>query len=179
MTASGKLGNAFVFTSWKGIAAVRSWVMPVNRMSGKQGDNRLIVGGIGRAVSKVGKNSVYYGKLVTLNKIPNGQSKQSALVKAIKTLNMVNATAFEAVYTAFNAHTAKTDFIAKAVALGLTDFTVSYKLTQHTFSAGMMLYLLAKYGVDMAFGSAPYTTALASWTTTQINLLATDLAAVA
>lgn len=176
MEASGSIGGALTYANWKGQAYVRGLVIPVNRMSEDQGDNRMIVGGIGRAVSKVNVDSDYHLQMITLNKIPSGQSKQSALVKAIKTLYCADATAFEAIYTAFEAHAQKAAFTASAAEIGLADFNIEYKGTAHSFSKGMMLYLIAKYGCDMDFTGEPYATAIGSWDATETAALVADLA---
>ena len=175
ITASGKLADSIVFGAWKGISYCRSWVIPVNKMSEAQGDNRQIVGGIGRAAGAVNPLSLYHLAMITANLIPNGQTKQSALVKQLKAIYMGNATAFEAVRTAFEAHTAKADFTSTAALCGLSDLNIAYKGTTNTFSKGMMLYLLAKFGIDQGFSGTPYSVTLASWAATQITLLKTKL----
>jgi hypothetical protein len=177
LEASGQVGGSIVFSKWKGQAYVRALVTPLNKMSADQGDNRMILGGIGRAVAEVKAGSDYDVMLRTIVTIPAGQSKQSYLVQRIKALYMVDATAFEAQYTAFEAHTGKTAFTADAIVLGLTDLNIDYKGTTHFFSKGMMLYLIAKYAINESFTGAPYSTALASWTATQTALLVTALAA--
>lgn len=176
-TASGKIGDAIVFFGWKGINVVRGFVIPANPMSNDQGDQRLILGGVGRACGAVKKKSDYEGQLNTLGLIPAGQTKQSYLVKKIIDLYMANATAFEAIYTEFNAHSAKTDFTSSAAGIGLADLDISYKGTAHSFSKGMQLYVLAKVAIALAFTGSPYTTALASWTSTEITAMVADLAA--
>lgn len=176
VSASGKLADSLVFGSWKGVPYCRSFVIPVNRESGDQGDNRLIVGGIGRAAKAVKPGSDYHVQMQTLNLIPNGQTKQSALVKQVKELYMADATAFEAIYTAFEAHAAKADINSAAAGIGLADFDVAYKGTTHSFSKGMMLYLIARYGIDNDFTGDPYTTAIASWDAADFTTLVGDLA---
>jgi hypothetical protein len=175
ITASGKLADSIVFGTWKGIAYCRSWVVPVNKMSEDQGDNRMIVGGIGRAAAAVNPLSLYHLDMIAASLIPNGQTKQSALVKQLKAMYMGTATLFEAVRTAFEAHSAKADFTSTAALCGLSDFNVTYKGTTNLFSKGMMLYLLAKYGIDQGFTGTPYSVALGTWAATQITLLKTKL----
>jgi len=177
LTASGKLSDAIVYTVWKGIAAVRSWTIPLNKKSEDQGDNRMIVGGLGRAAKVVNVDSDFHEFMKDGDLIDSKQSKQSALVKQLKDLYMDDATAFEAIYTAFNAHGAKTDFTDAATGLALADLDVDYKGTAHAFSKGMMLYVLARYGIDNSFAGSPYDTAIGSWTDTEIDELVADLAA--
>ena len=175
-SASGKLGP-LVFGAWKGRNVVRSLVIPANPQTVDQGDQRLVMGGVGRAVGKIGRLSPFHNMLVSLGLIPTGQTKQSAVVKAIIDLYMPTAVAFEAMRTEFEAHSGKADFITSAGNLMLADFDVSYKGTTNAFSKGLMVYMLAKYAIDADFTGAPYTTALASWTATQTALLETALAA--
>lgn len=176
-TASGKIGDAIVFFGWKGINVVRGFVIPANPQSNDQGDQRLILGGVGRACGAVKKTSDYAEQLTTLGLIPSGQTKQSYLVKKIIDTYMAKATNFEEIYTEFEAHSAKTDFTSSAGGIALADLDIAYKGTAHSFSKGMQLYVLAKIAIALGFTGAPYTTALASWTGTEIASLVADLAA--
>lgn len=175
MGASGKIANAMVFFPWKGVNVVRQWLKPSNPMSAGQGDARLILGGTGKAVAKIGKDKDYHDQLKTLGVITGGQTKQSFCVKKIIDTFMSDATAFEAMYTEYNAHTAKAGFDAAAVDLGLTTFDISYKATAHAYIAGLMVYMLAKLAFNLGFTGAPYSTALASWTATEIDAMVVDL----
>lgn len=175
--ARGKIASAMVFSGWKGIKTVRQWMKPVNVKSGEQGDNRLIVGGLGRAASMIGKDGDYHNQMKDLFLIPAAQSKQSAFVQYLRKYVMVDKTAFEAERTAYEAHTAKSSFASSATTLGLTDLSITYATTEYAFSAGLMLYEIARYAIANAFTGAPYTTALASWTNTEIAALVADLAA--
>jgi len=182
MGASGKLGKAMVFFAWKGVAVVRKWLKPSNPMSADQGDVRLVLGGLGQSTRCVEATSLYRedAKLVC----PAGQTWVSAFVKYILANYMADATAYEAEYTEFQAHANKAAFIASAADLNLADFDVSYKGTDHAFSAGMQLYMLAKYGiakmnaVEGAFDRSPFDTPLADWTATETGELETDVTAV-
>lgn len=174
--ARGKLGNALVFIGWKGRKTVRQWLKPKNPMSADQGDVRLILGGTGRAGHAIAKTSDYAAMLETLSLIPPDQSKQSYIVKSIINSIMSDATAFEAEYTAYDAHTAQSDFDDAAVTLGLLSFDVAYKGTAHSYPGGLMVYVLADIAIRLGFTGAPYTTALGSWTSTQIDLLVAALA---
>lgn len=180
MSASGKLGNSVVHFPWKGLSVVREWLKPSNPQTGSQGDVRLVLGGIGRSSRAVDPASAYGtdAKLVA----PSGQTWVSAIVKYIVDNYMSDATAYEAEYTAYAAHAAKTTFDSQAATLGLTTFDISYKDTSHSFVGGLQLYELAKYGiakrdtVSGAFDRSPFDTALASWTATEVNELAADVA---
>jgi len=176
--ASGKFGSALVFFPWKGINVVRQLIKPANPKTGSQGDQRLILGGTGRACSVVDPTSDFKGQLDTLGLIPAGQTKQSYLVKKIIDTYMYSAVAFEAMVTEFDGHTAKADFTSNAGNLALADFDITYKSTTSPYSKGLMLYILAKLAIAVGFTGSPYTTPLASWTGTEITAFIADLAAV-
>jgi len=177
ISASGKMADAMVFFSWKGINSVRQWVVPSNPKSTDQGDVRLVLGGVGRACSAVKKDSDYSDQLVALDIIPANQTRQSYLVKKIIDSYMSNATNFENLVTEFSGHTASADFTSAAGSLALADFNVEYKGTASAFSKGLMVYVLAKLAIALGFTGVPYTTALASWTSTEITAFLADLAA--
>lgn len=179
LTASGKLANAMVHFSWKGINCVRSWVMPKNAKTEDQGDIRLILGGLGRSTRVIGIDSPYHVDAVKI--AGPKQTFVSAFVKYIMDNVMKDKTAFEAELLEYTSHTAKSDFDDVADDLGLADFDVSYKGATGVFAGGLMVYELAKYAISRrgasagAFDRDPYTTALASWTDTELGLMVTDL----
>lgn len=177
ISASGKLANAMVFFGWKGLNVVRQWVKPANPQSEDQGDMRLLLGGVGRAASAVKKTSDYEGQLISKELIPAGQTKQSYLVKKILDTFLYSAAQYEIVATAYGSHSAKAGFDSAAETLGLSPFDVEYKGTDTAFAGGMMVYLLAKLGTTLEFAGAPYTTALDSWTSTEITAMLADLSA--
>jgi hypothetical protein len=94
---------------------------------------------------------------------------------------MTDATAFEAEVSEFSGHTAKTAFESAAAELGLTDFDIDYKNTTSVFSAGLQLYELAKYAIDVRktnpdlFNKTPYTKDIAEWTSQDVTTLKSDL----
>lgn len=173
--ASGKVADAMVFFNWKGVNVVRQWLKPSNPKSADQGDVRLILGGTGRGVSAIKKGSVYEEQLLALNIMPSGQTRQSFLVKKIIDVLIPNIGKFETEVTAYEAHTAKADFASAATTLGLADFEVSYAGTTKKYTGGLMLYLLAKMGITLAFTVSPFTTELASWTSTEVTSFVTTL----
>jgi len=71
-TASGKLADTIVYFGWKGIACVRQFVIPANPQSAAQGDQRIILGGTGRAVGKVDVGSEFAQQLIDLALVPSG-----------------------------------------------------------------------------------------------------------
>jgi len=179
MSASGKIANAMVFFPWKSLAVVRQWLKPTNPQTESQGDTRLILGGLGRATKPVADGSTYQTNALACAVAPD--TWVSALVKYIAKNYMYDSTSFEAEYSEYAAHTAKAEFDTKAAALGLTDFDISYKGTTHKFVAGLQLYETAKYGCQMyatdntKFNVAPYTTALASWNSSNVDAHAANM----
>jgi len=177
MGASGKIANAMVFFPWKGVNVVRQWLKPANPMSDGQGDARLILGGTGKAASAIHTDEGYHDELKTLNVIPGGQTKQSYVVKKIidTFLYGPGTTAYEDECTAYEAHVAKADFASAGATLGLATFDVAYKGTSSEYKAGFMVYMLARLAIQLGFAGTPYQTALASWTSTQIDAMVIDL----
>jgi hypothetical protein len=177
--ARGKIANALVFIGWKGIKDVRAWLKPANPKTGAQGDVRLILGGLGRACKPADttKYYVYNAGLVT----PSNQSWISRFVQYIRTTYMIDADAFEDQVSEYEEHSAKSAFDSNAAALGLTDFDINYKNTESPFYAGLMLYMLAKYGIDAhkvnpdAFDKTPYTKDISQWTAEDVAILKEDL----
>lgn len=177
MTASGKIADAMVFFSWKGTSVVRQWLIPKNKMSADQGDQRLIMGATGRACGAVKPTSAFEASLYAAVNVPNDQTRQSYLVKKIIQTFLPTIASLGTLYDEFAAHTALADFQAAGVTLGLSDFDVPYKGYTHAFSGGEQVYLLAKISTFLGFAGVPYTVAIADWTTVQIDLLIAALAA--
>ncbi len=183
MDARNQIGKALVFIGWKGLKTVRMWLKPAQPKTGKQGDVRLILGGLGRAAkpADVTKYYVYNAKQAA----PAQQSWISRFVQYIRTTYMTDATAFEAEVDEYEGHAAKSAFDEAAAALGLTDFDVPYKSTTSSFAAGLMLYELAKYAIDVhkqfpeLFDKTPYTKDIAEWTATDVTTLKNDLTTTA
>ena len=178
--ARGKLGQAIVYSFWKGTNVVREYLKPANPQSGDQGDRRTILGGMGRSPKYVQAEKAYYNfsKAVT----PSGQSWISQYVKFIIDKYMKTVTLYEVETAELAAHTAVTDWYAEALALGLTDFSLGYA-NLSGFGHGLMLYELAKYGCDQylldntKFNAQPYQTALADWDLAKIQLMVADFTA--
>jgi hypothetical protein len=179
MDARNKLGDALVYLGWKGIKTVRMWLKPAQPKTPKQGDVRLILGGLGRATKAADptKYYVYEAKKIT----PVQQSWVSYFIKYIRENVLIDATSFIDQYNNYNAHTAREDFENAASDLGLTTFTVNYKEIPEDFPGGFMVYLLALYGIEAhkidnnAFNKTPYTKAIGSWNATDITTLKQDL----
>jgi len=176
LTASGTIAKAMVHFQHKGQAVVRQWLIPKNAMSPDQGVQRTILGGAGRACGAVKVTSTYNGQLATLGLVKGIQTKQSYLVKEMISRFLNSASEFNASYAEYNAHTAKAAFVSNAATIGLYDFSISYSGLTNIFTAGMQLYLLAKLGIALQFTGVPYSTALASWSGTQVTALVSALA---
>ena len=177
--ARGKIADAMVHFPWKGLNVVRGWVKPANKESEPQGDVRLMIGGLGRSMSDVEKDSGYQADLLDLAE--GVETWNSAYVKFVMLNIFTDATAYEAEHTLYANHTSKTVFDAQATADGLLDFDVAYKGTAHKFEGGFQYYILGRAAIAIKalhptlFNRAPYTTALASWINTQVNALRDDL----
>jgi len=179
MTASGKIADTIVFFSWKGISTVRQWLVPANPQSDDQGDIRLILGGLGRAVGKVGVDNAYHDKLKALDVIPAQQTKQSYLVQYIKNTFIAGKGAtmtgnYNSVLAELTGHSAYTAFKAGADTLNLTDFDIAYA-TIDPFEKALGVYLLAKAAIALGFTGSPYTKTLADWTGAQVDKLVNHL----
>lgn len=178
-SASGKLANAMVFFSWKGIAVVRQWLKPANPQVPAQGDVRIMLGGTGRAVGEIAPNtgSTVVGKfaqqLIDLGLIPSGQTKQSYLVKYILQNYITGSTSYALQLSAITNHAAYTAWQAAAVTLEITDFDLAYAAIA-PYDKALGLYLIAKAAIAIGLTGTPYSVALATWTATQINGLIND-----
>lgn len=181
LDARGKLGSALVFIGWKGIKTVRQWLKPANPQSADQGDVRIVLGGLGRGVGKVGVDSEIHAQLKTLELIPDQQSKQSYLVQYIRDNYLASTGAtFTAAYVAMLAeltgHTRYSVFLSAADDLAITAFDLTYaSITE--FNKALGIYLIAKACVALNFTGSPYTIALASWSTNNIAEFTADFAA--
>ena len=96
-------------------------------------------------------------------------------------LNVVNnGTAWDALVTEYEAHTATAAFDSEAAALNLQAFDVVYKGAADDAQPGAILYCAAKFATawellgTKGFQRTPYTTALASWTVTEIQAMVAE-----
>ena len=179
MGASGKLGNAIVFFPWKGLNVVREWLIPTNKKSTGQGDQRIMFGGTGRSVGEIYPNpghtavGAFAQQLIDLALIPGGQTKQSFLVKYILDHYLTNATTYAAMLAECTTHAEYDVFGTTADTLGIVEFDLDYA-TIAPYDKALGLYLIAKAACALAFTGTPYTTPLASWVTTDIEGMAAD-----
>lgn len=173
-SASGKIADAMVHFTWKGISVVRQWLKPANPMSAGQGNRRIMLGGLGRAVGEVRPSSTIHAKLITLGLIPSGQTKQSYLVKYIADHYITNGTSYVAELALCTGHTSYAAFGASADTLGIVAFDLDYA-DKAPFDKALGLYLLAKAGIALGFTGAPWTTALTAWVTASVTAMVAQM----
>lgn len=182
MTASGKLADAMVFFSWKGIAVVRQWLIPKNKKSVDQGDVRVILGGLGRCTKPVVKDSSYHRDATFL--AVGGTTWVSQLVKFVREKYMADGAKFDIEWGVFDTLANDELWESNAVAIGLAAFDLPYKGMTNTFVAGMQLYELAKYAVNQhgldpdLFTAAIYEKALGTWEAADFTAFKADIQTV-
>jgi len=176
MTASGKIGDAIVFGMLKGQAVVRSFVIPANPMSADQGDQRIVVGGTGRACGKVAVTSNFNTKLSAKGVVTGVQTKQSYLVKYILAHYLDTMTKYSAELAAVTAYSGITSWNAGADTLGITAFDLDYA-TVGQYSKALGLTLLYKTQQALAFTGSAYTPTLATMTATKVHAFISKLKA--
>lgn len=181
LEASGKIADAIVFFPWKGRHVVREWLKPTNPQSADQGDQRLICGALGRSCSVVHTTSAFAVDVRLY--MAEGNTWVAEIVKYMID-NVVNdGTAWDALVTEYEAHTAKTDFDDEAAGLNLHELDIAYKGCSDLAAPGAILYLLAKCSTNWellgtkGFQRTPYTTALASWVLATIQAMVAEFAA--
>jgi len=179
MSARGKIADAMVFFPWKGVNAVREWLIPVNKMSADQGNQRTMLAGVGRAVGKIYPNpghttvGAFAQQLIDLGLITGNQTKQSYLVKYILDHYLDTTANYSTYLTAWFQHTNKGAFSDCATALGISDFSLAYDSIA-TFDKAFGLYLIAKFATTIPLTGTPYSLALASWTTASVSSMICD-----
>lgn len=178
LEARGKIADAVVYFPWKGLHVVRQWLIPANPQSATQGSQRLITGALGRATSVVGTANAFAAEIRTY--MDAGLTWPSAIAKYM-VLNIVNdGTAWDALVTEYEAHTASAAFDTEAAALNIQQLDVAYKGCADLAAPGAILYLLAKFSTSWellgtkGFQRAPYTTALASWVEATIQAMVAE-----
>lgn len=176
ISASGKIANSLVFFGWKGVNVVRSWVVPANPQSADQGDQRIMIGGSGRAVGKIQPEKAFAQQLIDLGLIPSGQTKQSYLVKYILDTYLTDATAYAAQLAACTAHTVYGAFTAAADTLTIIEFDLAYAAIA-PYNKALGLYLIAKSAIALGFTGTPYTTNITAWVTADVNGMINDFTA--
>lgn len=177
VSASGKIADAMVYFGWKGINVVRGFVIPSNPQSANQGDQRIVLGGTGRAVGEIKPTFAFAQQLIDLGLIPGGQTKQSYLVKYIIDHYIYDTTTYNAELAALTAHTRYAAFQAGADTLGIVEFDLTYA-NRVAYDKALGLYLIAKAAIALGFTGTPYTTNITAWVTADINGMINDFTAL-
>ena len=176
MSASGALGKALVYFPWKGYAVVREWLKPANPQSATQGDQRIMMGGSGRATGKIQPNSEFAQQLIDLELIPSGQTKQSFIVQYILNNYLTNTTTYAAQLALITGHTSYTTWGTAATDLTITEFDLDYAAVA-PYDKALGLYLIAKAAIALGFTGSPYSVGISTWTAAQITELLDDFTA--
>lgn len=166
--ASGQFAKAMVFAGWKGVQYVRKYVIPTNKMSEGQGDQRIIMGGVGRAVGKVSVAGSFNTKLALKAVVPAGQSKQSYLVKYILDHYLDSVTNYESQLAELTGATAFTSWQKGGTDKGIADFDLAYATTS-AFDKGLGIRLLYKTAQALGFTGTAFTATLAAMTGADID----------
>lgn len=178
-SASGKIGKSLVFFSHLGRNVVRGLVTPANPMSETQGDSRLLLGAIGRAARAVVNPSDWLSDARQVT--PSGQTWVSYMIRNIVDINGSGTTGVAALNSAVDGHSAG-NWESAAEGAGLSDLTINYATSgEQTITAGAQLYAIAQHTFNMMasnpdlFDRSPYSTALASWSSSDVADFVTDL----
>lgn len=172
--ASGQFAKAIVFAGWKGVNYVRKYVIPANPQSEGQGNQRIIMGGVGRACGKVSVAGSFNTKLSALGVVPAGQSKQSYLVKYILDHYLNTVTAYESELAELTGATAYTSWQTAATALGISNFDLAYATTA-AFDRGLGVRLLYKTAQALGFTGSTFTVTISSMTGADIDAFVATL----
>lgn len=178
-SASGKLGKALVYFSHLGRNVVRSLVTPANPQTAPQGNNRLLLGALGRASKPVSPMSAWYADVTET--VSTGQTWVSDFVRNAIAIFGTGNTGVSAIVTALNAHAETAVFESVAVSLGLTSVTIPYADSPNALTPGAQLYALAAHTMALAganpslFDRTPYDTPLGDWDSSDIAAFAADI----
>ena len=173
LSASGTIAKAMTYFTNKGRNVVRQWLKPANPQSPTQGDQRIQMGGVGRAVGEIKPFFTFAQQLIDLGLVPGGQSKQSFMVKYILDHYLGSAASYAAELAELTGHVEYDVWGTAADALGIVEFDLDYAAIA-PFNKALGLYLIAKTAIALSFTGTPYTTALASWVTADINGMVSD-----
>lgn len=166
--ASGKIADAMVFFTWKGRNVVRKWTIPTNPMSQDQGDIRLKLLSLAKAI----KPALLTAGLVTGLKdiTPSGQIWNAYIIKVVMDQYIKGLAAYTACLVTFAASTAAEEWEAAGGTQEMVDQWLTYAL-QATITPGQQMFqvaLGAKYlDLDGLPDGSPNT-----WATEQIQQFA-------
>lgn len=188
LSASGQIGKAMVFGSWKGRNVVRGYTIPANPKSTVQGYVRAALKQISKWVKVVSNkksgdavDSVVYQACTV--KAPAGLNWNGFIgagwLDKLQVGGTFQTTAFEALVAEYSA-LAATDLAAwetEATALSLEDFTFEYGYTTN-IPAGLQLYAGAYAAYQQQIlATAPYNTTPASWVLADVTNFKADMVA--
>jgi hypothetical protein len=173
ISATGKLADSIVFFGWKGINVVRQWLKPANPMSWRQGDQRLFMGGVGKAVGKIQPGKAIATQLSTLGLVVAPNTKQSFLVQYILDNYLTDYTSYATELAAVVAHTASLAFGTMADALTIVDFDLAYASVA-PFNKKLGLYLIAKALIANHLTGTPYVSNITTWAAADVNGMVND-----
>lgn len=174
ISASGKIGNAIVFSIWRGTPYVRQWLKPANPQMTDQGTQRQIMGGTGRACGKVAVTSNFNTKLFAKGVVTSGQSKQSYLVKYIMRHYLDTLTKYTNELAAVTAYSGITSWNKGADNLGVTAFTLGYGAAG-AYAKALGITLLYKVAQALAFTGTAYTPTLETMKTAKVHAFISKL----
>ena len=181
LEARGKIADAIVFFPWKGRHVVREWLKPANPMSKDQGDQRLMLGALGRGTSPIHTTSAF---AVDVRKyMKEGNTWVAEMVQYMLKNILLGKTEWDAEFALYTTLEATAKFTDEAVLLNIQDFDIVYKGATNPAPKGFILYLVAKCVTDWellgtkGFQRAPYTVALASWAVTDPPLMTAEFVA--
>lgn len=181
-SASGKLGKALVYFTHLGRNVVRGLVTPANPKTEFQGDNRLLLGALGRAAKGPVDFSLWKDDI--LQTVPAGQTWVSAMIRNAIDFFGKGQTGVAALAAAVTGHAETAIWESEGALAGFTNLEIDYAGTVDTLTPGAMLYALAQHTMlvkasnPSLFDRTPYTVALASWDSSNIEDFREDLQTV-
>lgn len=181
LEARGKIADAIVFFPWKGRHVVREWLKPANPKSEDQGDQRLILGALGRGTSPIHTTSDF-AKDVRLY-MAEGNTWVAEMVQYMIDTVCNDGAAWDTLHAEYEVAGIKAAFDPQALLINLHDFDVDYKGATQMAEGGMILYCVAKCATNWellgtkGFQRAPYTTPLADWVEAEVISMVAEFVA--
>lgn len=172
LDASGSVGNAMVFSKWKGRNYVRVLVTPKNLQSEGQAEVRTILAAVGKNNKQIGFGGTLYTQIVAVT--PVDQSWISYFGSTMIGVNHTDFDAVKAFYDNVANATITGYFDTEAPDEGLSDFELPYG-TYGAVSAG--LQLMAAYDAAFRLGLAIAPAALADVSNAQVQAFGAAYAA--
>lgn len=167
--ASGKIADAMVFFTWKGRNVVRKWTIPTNPMTADQGDIRLKLLSLAKAI----KPALLTANLVTALKdmTPSGQIWNAYIIKVVMDQYIKGLTSYTELLAAFTANTLVDDWECCATGLEMVDQWLTYAAAA-TITPGQQLFQIAKGAKYLDMAGLPVGSP-DTWVTTHIEQFAT------